>query len=341
MYIRAAKISRAKYDNLYGKYSYEELYDKIKKSSDQIYNLNYDLPVDKDFNEHSVEVLLNQLPLGFYVLFVSDNEGFEYEKAMSAFQAFTVSNISYVKQQQYDGSFRYVVLNRTTGMPMQGVTCQSWYSKYSYSKRRYVEKMGKVYTTDKDGSFVINAVKGNDSQSWNVNFSFAGDYLTTANSSYIYYQPHDKYSNVYTTFFTDRAIYRPGQTIYFKGISIRSDGETNKIETGYNVTVVLKDVNHQKVAELSLKTNEYGTFSGTFDIPTGLLNGNFLLECYNGSKYISVEEYKRPKFEVEMLPFKGNYLLNDEVEVEGKATSYSGAAISEANVKYRIIRTPQ
>ncbi len=341
VYIRAAKMSRAKYEKLYGKYSYEELYDKIKKSSDQVYTLNYDLPVDKDFNEHSVEVILNQLPVGFYVLLVSDNEGFDYNEAMSAFQAFTVSNISYIKQQQYDGSFRYVVLNRTTGMPMQGVTCQSWYSKYSYSKRRYVEKMGNVYTTVQDGSFVIKAVKGKDSQSWNVNFSYAGDYLTTANGSYIYYQPHEKYSNVYTTFFTDRAIYRPGQTIYFKGISIRSDGETNKIETGYSVTVVLKDVNHQKVAELNLKTNEYGTFSGTFDIPTGLLNGNFLLECYNGSKYISVEEYKRPKFEVEMLPFKGNYLLNDEVEVEGKATSYSGAAVSEANVKYRIIRTPQ
>jgi len=341
VFIRTAKLSRSKYEKLAGKYSYEELYDKVKKSADQIYELNYELPVDKDFNEHSVEVLLNQLPLGFYVLFVSDNEGFIYEKAMSSYQAFTVSNISYIKQQQYDGSYRYVVLNRSNGLPMQGVICQSWYSKYSYSKRRYVTKMGKVYTSDKDGAFVIKSVKGKDSENWGVNFKLVDDFATTASNSYIYYQGHKKYSEVRTTFFTDRAIYRPGQTIYFKGISIRSDGETNKIETGYEVTVLLKDVNQQKVSELKLKTNEYGTFSGTFDIPTGLLNGNFHLECYHGSKYISVEEYKRPKFEVEMLPFKGNYLLNDDVEVEGKSISYSGAAVSEASVKYRIVRTPQ
>jgi hypothetical protein len=341
VFLRAAKISRSKYEKLQSKYSSEKFYDKVKNFADKIYELSYDLPVDKDFNEHSVEVLLNELPVGFYVLLASDNEQFNYEKALSSYQAFTVSNISYIKQQQYDGSYRFVVLNRTTGMPMQGVSCQSWYSKYSYSKRRYVTKMGLAYTTDKDGSFVIRAKKGKDSENWGVNFKLANDFLTTARNSYIYYRGHEKYSTVNTTFFTDRAIYRPGQTIYFKGISIRTDGETNKIETGYEVTVLLKDVNSQKVAELKLKTNEYGTFSGTFDIPTGLLNGNFRLECYQGVKYISVEEYKRPKFEVEMLPFKGNYLLNDEVEVEGKAISYSGAAISDANVKYRIVRTPQ
>ncbi|MEN8123300.1 MAG: MG2 domain-containing protein, partial [Bacteroidota bacterium] len=341
IFIRAAKIERANYEKLGDKYYNEDFYNKIKKNATKIYELSHNLPEDNDFNQHSVEVLLNELPVGFYVLFISDNEKFTYKKAMASYQAFTVSNLSYIKQQLYDGSYRFVVLNRTSGMPVPNVSCQAWYSKYNYAKRRYVKKFGKSYTTDKNGSFVVNSQKSKGSESLNFDFKLAGDFLTTASSSYIRYQSNERYSSVITTFFTDRAIYRPGQTIYFKGISIRSDGETNKIETKHNLTVTLKDVNNQKVSDLEVTTNEYGTFSGSFDIPMGLLNGNFHLVCSNGTKYISVEEYKRPKFEVEILPFKGNYLLNDNVEVEGKAVSYSGAALSDATVKYRVVRTPQ
>ncbi|RLD77768.1 MAG: hypothetical protein DRJ07_14205, partial [Bacteroidetes bacterium] len=341
IFIRAAKIDRANYEKLGEKYYSDDFYDKIKKNATKIYQLSHKLPDDKDFNQHSVEVILNELPVGFYVLFISNNEKFTYKKAMASYKAFTVSNLSYIKQQLYDGSYRFVILNRTTGMPIENVSCQSWYSKYNYSKRKYVKRLGKSYVTDKNGSFIVNSQKSKGSESWNFDFKLADDFLTTASSSYIYYQSHEKHSTIHTTFFTDRAIYRPGQTIYFKGISIRSDGETNKIETKHNLTVTLKDVNYQKVSDLELTTNEYGTFSGSFNIPLGLLNGNFVLESYNGSKYISVEEYKRPKFEVEILPFKGNYLLNDEVEIEGKAVSFSGAALSDANVKYRVVRTPQ
>lgn len=341
IYLRVAKIDRNKYTTLADKYYGEEFYDKLKAAATKVYDLSHELPVDNDFNQHSVEVLLNELPVGFYVLFVGDNQEFNYNKALVSYQAFTVSDISYIKQQLYDGSYSFVVLNRTNGLPVSGVTCYSWQEKYSYIKRKYIRKSGKAYTTDSKGRFLIKSVKDKDSENWNIDFKLANDYLSTANGVYVYYQAHEKYANVNTTFFTDRAIYRPGQTIYFKGISIRSDGESNKIETGYKTTVTLFDVNRQKVADLEVTTNEYGTFSGTFDIPTGLLNGEFQLSCHNGSKSVSVEEYKRPKFEVEMLPFKGNYLLNDDIEIEGKATAYSGAAISEANVRYRITRTPQ
>ncbi|MFH2143837.1 MAG: alpha-2-macroglobulin family protein, partial [Bacteroidota bacterium] len=100
------------------------------------------------------------------------------------------------------------------------------------------------------------------------------------------------------------------------------------------------DVNYQKVSELQLQTNEYGTFSGTFDIPTGLLNGQMQIYTTSGSKYISVEEYKRPKFETSMLPFNGNYRLNDSVEVKGSAKSFAGSSLSDANVTYRVVRRP-
>ena len=341
VYLRMAKISRANYEKLNDKYYGEEFYRKLKKSAGKIYEKSYDLPTDQDYNEHSTELIIDKLPLGYYVLFVSDNEKFTYEKAMAAYQPFSVSNMSYIKQQLYDGSYRFIVLNRSTGLPMQNVSCQTWYFKYSYSRRKNQHKLGQKFITDKDGSFTIPAKKEGKTFNWDVDFSFGDDFLTTQRPSYTNYHRNEKHSRVNTTFFTDRAIYRPGQTIYFKGISIRTDGETNKIETGYKVTVALKDVNSQIVSKLELTSNEYGTFSGMFNIPLGLMNGNFRLECLGGIKYISVEEYKRPKFEVEILPFKGNYLLNDSVELEGKASSYSGGVLSDAKVKYHIVRTPK
>ncbi len=340
-FFKVAKIDEKAYQKYVQKLYGNKLYDKLIKNSEKIYELSHDLPVDDDFNNHSVEVLLNPLPVGHYILFASDNQNFTYAKGLASYQVFRVSNISYVKQQQHNGSYRFIVLNRNTGHAVPGVSCQTWYQKYSYRLRKYIRKNGKSYTTDQNGSFILRPLNSKSSENWNVDFKLNNDFLSTVNSSHVYNIDNKPYSDVYTYFFTDRAIYRPGQTIYFKGICIRKEGDKNEIETKHSTTVTLYDVNSQKVSDLKVTTNEYGTFSGTFDIPTGLLNGNFRLQTYNGSKYFSVEEYKRPKFEVEMLPFKGNYILNDEVKIEAKAMSYSGAPISEAKVKYRIIRTPQ
>jgi uncharacterized protein YfaS (alpha-2-macroglobulin family) len=339
-FVKVASIDRATYNRITEKYYDKEAYDKILKSSIKVYEFNRDLPQEADYNNHSVELLMDGLPLGFYVLLISDNQNYTYNKGMSAYGDFAVSNISYIKQEMYDGSFRFLVLNRSTGLPLQGVNCQTWCEKYNYSLSKYVRKNGPAYITDVNGSFIMKSKKSADSEYWKVDFTKGTDFLSTVDQSNLYYRDNEKYTSTQVFFFTDRAIYRPGQTIYFKGICIESKGIERKIQSNYTTTVYLYDVNRQKVSELAVKTNEYGTFSGSFTIPMGLLNGNFEINCYGGAKSISVEEYKRPKFEVEMLPFKGNYILNDDVEVEGKAISYSGAAISDANVKYRIIRTP-
>ena len=340
IFVRVAKMDFATYNKLAEKYYSEELYEKVLKLAKTVYEQNHTLPVDNDFNQHSVEILLDPLPVGFYVMFVSDNEGFSCRNAMASYQGFRVSGISYITQKVDNGAQRFIVMDRTTGWPLAGVSCQSWYTKYSYASRRYIRKNGSVYTSDKDGMVVLKATSGGKDEQWSMDFRKGNDFLSTENTYYAYKTEETKYSRINTTFFTDRAIYRPSQTIFFKGISIRTEGDKHDVEVNSNVTVYLYDVNRQKVSELALKTNEFGTFSGKFDIPLGLLNGNFTIECSTGSKSISVEEYKRPKFEVKMLPFKGNYLVNDDVEVTGTAISYSGAALSDAQVKYRIIRTP-
>ena len=112
----------------------------------------------------------------------------------------------------------------------------------------------------------------------------------------------------------------------------------DSIKTNFKSTVTLYDVNYQKVSDLKLTTNEYGTFSGSFVAPNNGLNGQMRISDKHGSKYFSVEEYKRPKFEVNFKPVKGSYKLNENVAVVGKAKMFSGAMLDGADVSYRVVR---
>jgi uncharacterized protein YfaS (alpha-2-macroglobulin family) len=340
VYIRVAKMDYGKYQKMTEKNYGQELYDKLLAGSGKIYDKIPDLPDDKDFNNHSVEFLTDGLPLGFYVIFISNNEKFTYEKGIASFSLLRISNISYFKQSQPDGSYKFFVVDRTTGAALPGVACQTWKQNYNYTLQKYVRQDGKRYVTGEDGSFVMET-KNNYSDSWNIEFTKNDDFLPSENSTYIYKNSTSEYNQTKVFFFTDRAIYRPGQTIYFKGIALNTIGDKNTILPSYPVNVILYDVNRQKVSDLNLTTNEFGTFSGTFEIPQGLLNGNFQLYTSYGSLDISVEEYKRPKFEVTFLPFNGNYLLNDSVEISGKAISFSGASVTDAAVNFHITRSPQ
>ena len=148
--------------------------------------------------------------------------------------------------------------------------------------------------------------------------------------------------NARVFFFTDRSIYRPGQTINFKGIAITKDIETgkSKLYTGSATTVVLYNANDEKMDSLEVTSNEYGSYSGKFKLPEGVLNGAFRLQDkkLNGNIGFSVEEYKRPKFYIEYEKLKGTYTLNDSITVKGLAKAFAGNNIDGAKVKYRVQR---
>ncbi|RLD49552.1 MAG: hypothetical protein DRI94_11040, partial [Bacteroidetes bacterium] len=335
IYYKIGKISPDLYNKIHNKFYGEKFYNKIIKSCQFISNGSFSLPVDKDYNTHSTEYVFNGLNYGFYILFASNNKDFSIDEKLTSINTFSVSDISYARKSAKDGKIKFYVLNRKTGVPMPNVKVKFFKEKYSYTKREYENIKIATKLTDKEGKVEI----ADNSKYNNVTAKFTnGTDVLSPNNSFYSYKQYKKKPKINNFIFTDRAIYRPGQTVYFKGISIKYDSDSRKIIPNAKVKVDFYDVNYQKIKSLDLATNEFGTFNGSFEIPTGILNGQMQIFTAHGSKYFKVEEYKRPKFETKLLPFDKSYRINETVNVKGKATTYSGANLTDATVNYTIVR---
>nr|MBP7497141.1 hypothetical protein [Bacteroidales bacterium] len=299
------------------------------------------LPVDKDFKTHKTEIKIPAQNAGYFILLASDNAGFSYNKGIVTYQNLWFSDLSYIKKNNLDGSVSFYVLNRTTGNPVEGVNVQSFLKYYDYQSRAYVNEKWKNFITDKKGFFSVPYQE--DKQKYrtiSVVFSYKKDKFTTDDYFSQYKSGYEQEASkvIKSFFFTDRAIYRPGQTIYFKGIIIEKQGKKSEIKPDYSTIVYFYDVNQTEIAKLKLKSNEFGSFSGSFTAPQGGLTGYMYITDKIGLASFSVEEYKRPKFEVTYNPVAGSFRLGETLTVKGTAMAYAGFPIDNATVKYNVRR---
>ena len=292
------------------------------------------LPATGDYQNHKIELALEGLGFGNYILLLGTDTNFTFLNGAVAFTNFSISNISYVRRKNSDQSSTLCILNRVSGIPIEGALLALLEKEYSQGEYKY--KKTASYVSDKDGLVHIPASKTH--ANYELAIRYYNDSLISGESFYRYPYYKEKKNQKRTTFFTDRSIYRPGQTIYFKGLVLESDGEAHQILANHKTTVRLYDVNYQEVSKMDFTTNEFGTFQGSFTAPAGGMNGYMQIGDEYGSTSISVEEYKRPKFEVKINPIKGSYRLGDSVSLSGKAINYAGNAVDGASVKYRIVR---
>ena len=307
---------------------------------DPVKSWSIKLPDDGDFREHSVEVKIGGLPLGNYFLIASNTKQIKKEGTALQYASFQVSELGISSRPSDQGKNEFLVINRISGSPLEGVQAIFYSEKYNSIKRKREFKKIAETKSDKNG-FVKSPVSNKDNNRYRVKFIKGDDVHFLKDNFYDYRDTRNK-KYVRTHFFLDRAIYRPGQTIYFKGIVLTYDDEKiPKILPNEKVTVTFFDANYQKVSDLDLITNEFGSISGTFVAPeTGLL-GRMRLEANIGgrsSTYFRVEEYKSPKFEVSFKPLDKTYELNDKVKVLGKAMAFAGSNIDGAEVTYRVVR---
>ncbi|HTL82077.1 MAG TPA: alpha-2-macroglobulin family protein [Bacteroidia bacterium] len=295
------------------------------------------IPNDSDYQTHSAEIKIPELKAGAYVILASADKDFSFDKNGIAYNEIWSSMISYIDRQTKEGGYEYFFLDRNTGAPLENADVQVWQQKYDYTDRGYHYRRAEKLTTDKDGMVTVPPTENYRTMFLEANWNGYHLYTNSAYQYKNYYVAPKK--NPKTFFFTDRAIYRPGQTIYFKGIMIETDGTNNEILKNTASTVTFYDVNYQKVASLDLTTNDYGSFSGTFTAPSSGLTGQMHMQNESGNFFFSVEEYKRPKFEVNMEPIQGAYRLNDSIRVKGKATMFAGSDVDGATVNYRVVRS--
>ncbi len=341
-YFRIIKIDNSLKDQLQNRY--EEGYWSKLAAQPAYRQWQQPLPAVEDYRDHSVEIKIEALPVGEYALLASVTENFGIQNNLLAAQYFYISAISYVNRDN-----AYFALHRNTGKPLAGATVQVWTSDYDYTDRKNKLRKAELLKADKNGYFAINP---HNNQNLRLEINWEKDHLFPDDQQYIYTR-YDSYSNPSEPdyekrnrrmyFFTDRSIYRPGQTVYFKGIGITKNKDTRKaaIVTGEDIVVKLLDANMQLIDSSTLSLSDYGSIHGSFLLPQQVLTGEFHItaETFNESETtFSVEEYKRPKFQVELEKPKGIFRINDTVRITGTAKAYAGNMIDGAKVVYRINR---
>lgn len=313
--------------------------EQIMKDGEEILAWNEVVPDPKDFESHSYEQILKGLPLGRYCLFVADTDQFRIVNGQNLqYGFFQVTNFALSANSVGEHNTRELqVYNRFNGEYISGVRVQLYEYVYNKIKKRNEYKKLSAYTTDAQGK--IKFTTKHDYSSIYAELTKGEDYYFDGQGVYVNDYKYDYYDNYTTThFFLDRKIYRPNQTIYFKGIVEKNNDGDHTVVANQKITVTLYDVNYQKVTSIDVTTNEYGSYSGEFIAPDAGLNGQMHIQDNYSSVYFNVEEYKRPKFQVDFDPVEGSYKLNTDVKVVGNATAFAGNQIDGATVKYRIVR---
>nr|WP_321224978.1 carboxypeptidase-like regulatory domain-containing protein [uncultured Psychroserpens sp.] len=312
---------------------------KILNNMKAIESWTSNLKDENDYQQHSTEIAIPKLKNGRYIIYgrvLNDNRTY-------AFKEIQVSNLAYI-QKENKGNIVYQIINRINGKPIPNAKVTLDYIKNYDSNYKSVN-----YKTDDKGEFSVDRTNYNRSsiklkiESNSDTAQFENLYL---NRYYNYGSNESNYPQYKGFLFTDRSIYRPGQPLYFKGIAMMTIKDKTEVLVNKTVNVTLYNANGEEIKSLELATNEYGSVAGEFIIPNNGLTGNFSMRLtgannLNAYQSVSVEEYKRPKFEAKFTPVTITYKVNDTVTVNGNALAYAGSNITDAKVVYRVHRKVQ
>lgn len=315
----------------------------IKKQFYELVDLN-------DYHNYSTEINLPELPIGNYLIVASSSETPINSNEIYSYVKTKVSRLSFVNLK-YSKYFKTQILNRLTGEPLSNVNVKIEGDSLEIFEGKS-NKNGEVNVRlNKEGYYnlKIYAALNKDTLISSLKRAYRRGF----------YEDEEENHIALMQIYTDRKIYRPGQTIFFKGMLLDYRNGRNRMKSNTHVSVRILDSRRKKLKEFRLKTNEFGSVSGKYQLPKGILTGRFRIvieedngddngdydryydridDYYESKVYFSVEEYKRPRFEVSFDKYTDNKSFGDSIHVKGRAEALMGSSISDANVKYRIRR---
>ncbi len=332
----------------------DSLVDDIKKNTKLSTITKYELIDKKDYFEYTTEVMLPQLTTGNYLVYFESEDELKETKGYG-YEVITITELSLLASSN-DQAQNYTVLNRKTGKPLENVTIKSNHF---------------TITTNVNGlaTYTETADKNRDYENSTLVVSTIADTLSINNNYLSYQYDYDGDDKVKfkgkVEFFLDRAIYRPGQTVYYKGIAFQKKDNQSAVVPKTSFAVTINDPKGAEVKNFDVVTNDFGSFSGEFILPATGLTGSYSMQVdepidyekdvsydlekdehpfwdnvdFNNSTInFNVEEYKRPQFEIVIEQIKETVLVNQLIRTSGLANAFSGSTISNAKVAYTIER---
>jgi uncharacterized protein YfaS (alpha-2-macroglobulin family) len=329
----------------------DSLTDVIIQNQKAITTKNYELLNKKDYFIYTTEVLLPQLQTGNYLVYFESDSDTVNKKAF-AYETITISNLAVLASQK-NGADSFQVLDRKTGKPINNVS---------------IQLLNQTIKTDENG-VATTTVEKNTNNNEQIVLTKDNDTLSIRKNYISYFREYTPNEDVKgkVEWYLDRAIYRPGQTVYYKGIAFQKKENATAVVANTSFKIILKDANNNTFKEFEVSTNEFGSFSGEFTLPKTGLTGNFSIQAKEPDDYekdvaynkaedehpfwdkvkftyseinFKVEEYKRPKFEVRFEPITKSYQVNQNVSLTAFAKSFAGSAISDAKVEYKVRINP-
>ena len=308
------------------------------------------LPSKSDHFEHTTEILMDPLETGQYLIFFETKNPYHKSQEDFAYKVIQISTINYVHQNTKDFD-EFNLLDRKTGKPLENAMIKTDKSEAKS------DKTGKA-------RFALASKWANSYT--DLLFINEKDTLYT---SYIkstkYDKEDDENFDAKAMVFFDRAIYRPGQKVFFKGYMFQNKNNIKSVVPDLTLHLIIEDANYDEVKTFDVKTNEFGSFTGEYDIPKNVLTGEFRIKIEEPDNYetdskyynkkeeehsfwdkaeyddyesfrFQVEEYKRPTFEIKFDKITENYTIGDSVTIKGNAKSLAGSNLTNAKVTYTL-----
>ena len=318
------------------------------------------LPNKGDHFENSTEILLEKIEAGNYLVLLTPEKIDEDYAPILTYENILVTSMMF-HDEYSDKTDDFYIYDRKTGKPLENVLIRN------NEKNIFSNKEGKV-SIEKE---TLNNEISKETELFFIKDSDTIKKMYTKRGLYNYNYSSEEFENfeAKANVFFDRAIYRPGQKVYFKGILLQKKALKKSVVPFVSVKVIIEDSKNKTIKEYEIQTNEFGSFSGEFEIPKNILNSEFSLHVeepnnfekdkkyydekekehifwnnvdfqtkWDGYKF-RVEEYKRPTFEIKFDEIKERYTIGDTLKISGNVKTLAGSNVTDAKVVWNVNRS--
>lgn len=242
----------------------------------------------------------------------------------------TVSAIDIMMVNRINGDYFLMVVDTDSSKPIEGATVTV--------RKDEDGKIVKSLRTDANGYAMLNSL--NDYGYYYFQAIVGNDHSRSL-STWLNNTSTDDNRHLKASVFTDRGVYRPGETVNFAVAAYISGVRFLETAKKKPLTVELQNTADKTIASQTLQTDEFGRVSGSFTLPTDGLTGTFQLVVVSGDmpvvwRNIEVSEYKAPTFFIEINREKSELSDLQHVTIKGKAMTFSQMPLAETDVKVAL-----